>query len=204
MAMEISKRIILARKKRGLTQEELADLTNLTVRTIQRIESGESQPRAFTLKALAKSLGVDFEDLVDESRDENISKEQSASESNFNPDDEKHFLKILCLSCFSYLVIPLVHFLIPIYIFKKSDNSNPKTIAFVRKIIRSQVYWVVALSLLLLLTMTYNFIAVIYFNESYLLHYIWPFLGMYILNAFIITNSLYHVNYVAQANRLQC
>jgi len=46
---------------KGLTQEELADKTGLSVRTIQRIESGEVDPRTYTLNALADALGVDLE-----------------------------------------------------------------------------------------------------------------------------------------------
>ena len=45
---------------KGLTQEELADKTGLSVRTIQRIENGEVDPRTFTLTALAEALEVDL------------------------------------------------------------------------------------------------------------------------------------------------
>ena len=48
------------RVKKGLTQEELADKTELSVRTIQRIENGEVDPRSFTLQMIAKALDVDF------------------------------------------------------------------------------------------------------------------------------------------------
>src|SRR5215216_6184397 len=48
------------RTKKGLTQEELAARTEISVRTIQRIESGDVDPRAFTLQSIATALEVDF------------------------------------------------------------------------------------------------------------------------------------------------
>ncbi|HRN54976.1 MAG TPA: helix-turn-helix transcriptional regulator [Agriterribacter sp.] len=191
--MKISKKIALIRKEKGLTQEELAESANVTVRTIQRIESGESIPRAFTIKALARALGSDFEDLANEVPDSSPSN-NSAIHNNPDIDKEKHFLKMLCLSCFGYLVIPLVHFLIPVYLLKKGDSSNPATITFARTIIRQQIYWVTMLCFFLMLTLAYNFIVVLYFKESYLMHYLWSFFGMYILNAFILINRLWRVH----------
>ncbi|MFV1949644.1 MAG: helix-turn-helix domain-containing protein, partial [Anaerolineales bacterium] len=35
------------RKEKGFTQEQLAEFCEITPRTIQRIESGEVEPRAF-------------------------------------------------------------------------------------------------------------------------------------------------------------
>jgi len=49
------------RIKKGMTQEELAGKTNLSVRTIQRIEKGKVDPRAYTLQIIAAALEVDFE-----------------------------------------------------------------------------------------------------------------------------------------------
>jgi transcriptional regulator with XRE-family HTH domain len=59
------------RTKKGLTQEELADLTELSVRTIQRIENGEVDPRAYTLQMISKALDVDFSLFVDDEAEDN-------------------------------------------------------------------------------------------------------------------------------------
>lgn len=59
------------RIKKGLTQEELADLTELSARTIQRIENGEVDPRAYTLQMIAKALNVDFSLFVEDEADDN-------------------------------------------------------------------------------------------------------------------------------------
>lgn len=52
------------RLKKGITQEDLAARTDISVRTIQRIESGEVDPRAYTLQSIAAALEVDFEVLT--------------------------------------------------------------------------------------------------------------------------------------------
>ncbi|SMP22993.1 Helix-turn-helix [Algoriphagus winogradskyi] len=55
---ELGKKISEMRKAKGLTQEELVELCNLNVRTIQRIEAGEVTPRSYTIKALFEALGI--------------------------------------------------------------------------------------------------------------------------------------------------
>lgn len=45
------------REEMNLTQEELAEKSGISVRTIQRIESG-TKPKGYTLKALAAALGI--------------------------------------------------------------------------------------------------------------------------------------------------
>jgi transcriptional regulator with XRE-family HTH domain len=50
-----------ARIAKGFTQKELSDLTNISVRSIQRIENGELVARSYTLKTLAAALGISLE-----------------------------------------------------------------------------------------------------------------------------------------------
>lgn len=48
------------RKEKGFTQEQLAEFCEITPRTIQRIESGEVKPRAFTRNSLSNVLEFDL------------------------------------------------------------------------------------------------------------------------------------------------
>ena len=48
------------RQQKGLTQEQLAERCEVSARTIQRIESGEVDPRAYTLHCLGETLDFDF------------------------------------------------------------------------------------------------------------------------------------------------
>jgi transcriptional regulator with XRE-family HTH domain len=178
--MKLQQRIILARQQKGLTQEELATLTGLSIRTIQRIESGESIPRSFTLKAIAGALDQSYEQLTTDET------EAFASPTS----DVRHFLQLFNLSCFSFIVVPWVHFLIPYYLLKKQNNLDKPAIEQGRKIIRQQAYWVIGLHIFMLLTLAYNFIQVSIFHQpQYVVHYLWPFFIMYFLNAAIILGN---------------
>lgn len=63
---ELGKRIFELRKQHGLTQEELVERCNISVRTIQRIESGEVTPRSFTVKSILNALGLELSEVFSE------------------------------------------------------------------------------------------------------------------------------------------
>lgn len=58
-------KLAIYRRKKGLTQEHLAELSGVTTRTIQRIEKGSVVPHIQTLKILAGCLEIDPELLMD-------------------------------------------------------------------------------------------------------------------------------------------
>lgn len=58
--LDFRTKLIEVRKAKGLTQQEVAEKCKITVRTIQRIESGTVIPRAFTIKVIGEALGFDF------------------------------------------------------------------------------------------------------------------------------------------------
>src|SRR6185437_11548465 len=62
--MTLSQKVKELRMSAGTSQEELADATRLSLRTIQRIENGETQPRGDSLKRLARALGVATEEFT--------------------------------------------------------------------------------------------------------------------------------------------
>lgn len=53
------------RKLRKYTQEQLADLTNLDTRTIQRIENNQTIPSLDTLKKMIKVLKIEDKDIIE-------------------------------------------------------------------------------------------------------------------------------------------
>ena len=53
-----------ARKKKDLTQQELADLSHVSVKQIAKIEKGEINPSYLILKALAKVLPLSLDTLI--------------------------------------------------------------------------------------------------------------------------------------------
>ncbi len=193
--MELYQRIVAERKRKGLTQEQLAEAANVTVRTIQRIESGESMPRAYTLKTIATALNIEFELLAPGPGGDGVVVKDPTETPRVADDAEgKHFLQVLCLSCFTYLIIPILHFLLPAWLLKTTDVQNPRIRAFARKLVRVQMYWMAGLFFLLLLTLAYNLSRAAWFQKTNLLNYLWPFFGMYLLNAVIITRYLIRIN----------
>ena len=57
-------KLIDLRFEKGMTQEDLANLTGISLRTIQRIEQGKVKPRSFSLKKIAEALKIDLKDLL--------------------------------------------------------------------------------------------------------------------------------------------
>jgi len=94
---------------KGLTQEDLADKTNLSVRTIQRIESGDVDPRTYTLNLLAQALGVELEEFTRDKIDQ-----ENSIEKQSNPEQ---WLALLHLSGIFVMLIPPVI----IWIWKKEE-----------------------------------------------------------------------------------
>lgn len=67
MKIEKQKLAEVIKKRRaaeGYTQTELAEKTQISLRSIQRIEKGEVLPRSFTVKQLARVLGFSHKDIV--------------------------------------------------------------------------------------------------------------------------------------------
>ena len=61
----IAENIKKYRKKKGITQDKLSKLADVTYNTIIKIESGATyNPRVETLKQIADALGVSIDDLI--------------------------------------------------------------------------------------------------------------------------------------------
>ncbi len=57
---DLGKKILELRLSKGLTQSELAEKCNVSLRTIQRIELAEVTPRSYTIKSIFLALEYDF------------------------------------------------------------------------------------------------------------------------------------------------
>lgn len=125
---ELQKRVKDLRIKKGLSQEELADKTGLSLRTIQRIEHGESVPRGDTLKRLSIALQVTPDDLID-----------------WQVQEDKNVVKILSLSQLGFLAFPLLGIIIPlaIWILKKDKTKYVDSVG--KSILNFQITWTIVL-----------------------------------------------------------
>ncbi|MDD7887397.1 helix-turn-helix domain-containing protein [Flavivirga sp. 57AJ16] len=121
---EIGEKIKEVRKRKGLSQEELADVAKVNLRTIQRIENNKNEPRGKTLHLICEALDLNAEDIL-----------------NYGKKDDKNYLIYLHLSVISFLVIPLGNIILPliIWVTKKDKIINLKEAGL--NLLNFQILW---------------------------------------------------------------
>jgi transcriptional regulator with XRE-family HTH domain len=127
---ELAQRIKTLRNRRGFSQEVLSEETGLSLRTIQRIENGETEPRGDTLKRLSHAFKVSSDEILD-----------------WTVQEDKGFLSGLNLSALSFIFFPLLGILVPliIWITKKDKIRNLNEIA--KDLLNFQITWTIFLFL---------------------------------------------------------
>lgn len=128
------------REKQNLTQEELAEKSGLSVRTIQRIEAG-TEPKGYTLKTLASSLKVSETDLLIQENptevpvEENPTVEELVLPIENTPTENWTLIKIINLSSLPFCWFPIANFLPPLLIMLISKQKS----LIVKQIISLQI-----------------------------------------------------------------
>lgn len=150
------------RIKKGMTQEELAFKTEVSARTIQRIENGEVDPRAYTLQMIAKALDVAYELFFEDETEE-------ADE--IKKVNDKQWLALLYLSGIVPLVFP------SLIIWNRKKDKVKEMPKHYRSVISLQL---LILGILIGSLWVY-----------YQVHILTPFIGVLIANAlFSIMNTI--------------
>lgn len=109
------------RKRRGLSQDELADAARLSLRTVQRLENGQSLPRGFTLQALAKVLDVPI-DVLTTANEEGLKEPDQSVPAT---DSTSSYVALMYLSALSYLLIPGANILLPLLMrYRKRESAQ--------------------------------------------------------------------------------
>jgi len=129
------------RNAKGLTQEELASNSNVSIRTIQRIEKGLSKGSAYTLKELAKTLEIDDWKLL-------LEETKSPNSQSLHPDKKSIDARWMNLSSLAVMVIPLSNFILPLILFLKANKKDDN----MKKILSFQLLWSFFTILLMVLT----------------------------------------------------
>lgn len=103
------------RRNKGLSQQQLADASGVSARTIQRIESGKVEAHPATLKMLADSLEIETEELM-------VNDQLPKSPEIKNEDKIKPFFHILALIG---LFLPVFNIILPglLWFFKKDEDQ---------------------------------------------------------------------------------
>jgi transcriptional regulator with XRE-family HTH domain len=124
----LAKKVKELRKRKGFSQEELTENSGLSLRTIQRIENGETEPTGETLKRISNALNVSPEELID-----------------WTIIEDKGFLKAMNLSALTFILFPLLGILVPLimWISKKDKLKNINIIG--KNIINFEITWTIIL-----------------------------------------------------------
>lgn len=126
------------REQKNITQEELSEKSKISVRTIQRIESG-TEPKGHTLRALAQVLDVQqnlLKNTVVIAKTAEIKierKEEELAQENIN----YSLIKLINLSSLLFIIVPPLNILIPLLLMFKMKERN----SLVRQIISIQILW---------------------------------------------------------------
>jgi len=139
----IGNKIKEVRKKKGLSQEELAESSKVNLRTIQRIENNESEPRGKTLHLICNILDINAEDILD-----------------YGKQEDKSYLVVFHLSVIVFLVFPVGNIILPLilWVTKKDKIIGLREIG--ANLLNFQIFWTVV-----------AFISVVAFAVSQILHY---------------------------------
>jgi len=62
--MDFSQRLVAARKRKGMTQQTLAETAGINVSQVRRYEGGVSQPSLEVLRKLAVALSISADELL--------------------------------------------------------------------------------------------------------------------------------------------
>jgi XRE family transcriptional regulator, regulator of sulfur utilization len=186
----LAEKIVADRKLRGFSQEELAERASISLRTVQRIEKGESIPRGYTLQTIAGALNKPVEEYAIYLPDAAEADKQSPEKEEIKIGQEEvaTYLQLLNLSALSYMVLPYLNLILPIVLWRR--NKHVKKIDEVgRKVINFQVFWTVALHVALLLLLLFQVLLAYYFQVKAGFNLLFVFLIMYLLNALVIIRA---------------
>lgn len=111
--MRVARMIRKLRLAKGWSQEQLAEFSGLSVRTVQRLEKGD-KPSLESLKALASVFEVDINDLTPEDTD-NASEQVVDNNTAIADDINGFYLNLIVFAIIVPILFVLNHFLTPGY-----------------------------------------------------------------------------------------
>lgn len=182
--IELAKRVKELRNRKGFSQEELAENSGLSLRTIQRIENGETEPRGDSLKRLANAFNVSPDEIVD-----------------WTVQEDTGFLTSLNLSALSFILFPLLGIIVPliIWISKKDKIKDVNNVA--KNILNFQITWTMILLIgyiFIIIRMVYNMNVTTHISASIILPNLIMnlilFVTMYSYNLIFIIINTFRIN----------
>lgn len=165
-------RIKELRKQKGMSQEFLADESGLSLRTIQRIENGDTNPTGESLKRLSNALNVNPDELID-----------------WSVKEDKIYLTFLNLSALTFLFFPLLGILVPFILWTSRKGKIKNINKLGKDLINFEITWTL---LLFFIPLLWFLMAKIGLIDDLDLRIIFIVIGlMYFINLiFILLNTL--------------
>lgn len=162
-----AERILAIRKSKGFSQELLAEQSGVSLRTIQRVEQGETVPRGHTVQALATALNVPLDALLAAPvlvatpvaaalasapllpAPPPLAVASPATLPEFAPAThplpaDPQLLQLLNLSALCLLVFPFLNLLAPYLLWRKHRRDTAHADEVGRRVLGFQVLWQVA------------------------------------------------------------
>lgn len=134
-------RIIAVRKRKGLSQELLAEKSGVSLRTIQRVEQGDTTPRGYTVQALATALDVDLDVLQEQPELDATPAPVLVAAAPPALRSDPQFLQLLNLSALSFLVLPFLNIVVPLLLWRARRHDTEHVAELGRRVLGFQILW---------------------------------------------------------------
>lgn len=121
---DIANKIKEVRKRKCLSQEQLAEAAKVNLRTIQRIENNQNEPRGNTLNLICKVLDINVEDLLD-----------------YGKQIDRSYLIYFHLSVLFGIVIPLGNIIIPFILWMNKKDKIIDLKSMGANLLNFQIIW---------------------------------------------------------------
>ncbi|MCA1801898.1 MAG: helix-turn-helix domain-containing protein [Rhodothermaceae bacterium] len=171
------------RTNRGFSQEKLAEVADVSLRTIQRLESGDTEPRGDTVTRIAQALDISPGDLLQYKKKEDMS-----------------YIKGLQISAFSFLLFPILGVLIPFILWITKRDQIDGVEYSGKEIINFQITWNLVLFsglLCYLIWVRYSFSFVtevsLSISQTYMIVFYSIVGGLYLYNLVITAINVFRV-----------
>ncbi|MAL17847.1 MAG: DNA-binding protein [Balneola sp.] len=122
MSTDLANQIKNIRNQKGFSQELLAEKTELSLRTIQRVENAETEPRGDTLLRITEALEVTPDQLLE-----------------WNQVEDQSTLVVMSLSALGFLFTPILGVILPLVIWISRKDRVKKADMIGRKVINFQL-----------------------------------------------------------------
>jgi transcriptional regulator with XRE-family HTH domain/uncharacterized Tic20 family protein len=216
-----AERILAIRKSKGFSQELLAEQSGVSLRTIQRVEQGETVPRGHTMQALATALDVPLEALLAAPAVVMVAAPAAVLPAPIPkpaapllPDGllaatppalataplpaDPHVLQLLNLSALCLLVFPFLNLLVPYLLWRKHRHDTAHANEVGRRVLGFQVLWQVASFFSYLMVLLLQ--AAMFFYFGVVLKGI--FLGVFVLTYLVNVTTVGYNQWLLRQDRL--